>query len=276
VKSGTWNVENERIYSALSTQHSTLNAPLTPDSSLAADFLKISVADTGIGIAAEDQVRIFQPFEQVDGSLTRSYEGTGLGLILVKSMAELHGGGVAVESEPGKGSTFTVWLPYAPAGHDADADESDTKSDVEPEVEFDPPVLSQLHASLQQEHVTDARPLALIVDDDFGSAELMHLKLESLGIRSERAATAEGALHWLHAYKADLIVLDVMLPLASGWELLEELKQQHRDDIPVIIASAVAEDYPDKGLSYGVAAMLQKPVDKQALQKALADLGFAA
>ncbi len=78
-------------------------------------FLEIRVTDTGIGIAEEDHEKIFRPFEQVDGSMSRHYEGTGLGLILVKSMVELHGGTVAVESELDKGSTFTVWLPYKPS-----------------------------------------------------------------------------------------------------------------------------------------------------------------
>ena len=75
-------------------------------------FLEIAVTDTGIGIAAADQARLFQPFTQIDSTLGRQYEGTGLGLVMVKQLAELHGGGVAMQSAPGKGSTFTVWLPW--------------------------------------------------------------------------------------------------------------------------------------------------------------------
>ncbi len=71
----------------------------------------LSVTDTGIGIAAEDQARLFQPFTQVDVSLARRHEGTGLGLALTRRLVELHGGSLAVESAPGTGSTFTIVLP---------------------------------------------------------------------------------------------------------------------------------------------------------------------
>ncbi len=79
------------------------------------EFLEISVADTGIGISAEHQERLFSAFTQIDSSLARHYEGTGLGLALVKRLTELHGGAVGLESTPGQGSTFRVWLPYRPA-----------------------------------------------------------------------------------------------------------------------------------------------------------------
>jgi signal transduction histidine kinase len=78
---------------------------------LAPGFFEFSVSDTGIGIAEEDLPRMFVPFEQLDGSLARKYEGTGLGLSMVKRLAELHGGTVGVSSELGKGSRFTVRLP---------------------------------------------------------------------------------------------------------------------------------------------------------------------
>ena len=81
-------------------------------------FLEIAVTDTGIGISAADQARLFQPFTQIDSTLGRQYEGTGLGLVMVKQLAELHGGGVAMQSTPGKGSTFTVWLPWRMAAED--------------------------------------------------------------------------------------------------------------------------------------------------------------
>ncbi len=75
-------------------------------------YLEMAVSDTGIGVSAVDQLRLFQPFTQIDSTLARHYEGTGLGLVMVKRLAELHGGAVAMQSEPGKGSTFTVWLPW--------------------------------------------------------------------------------------------------------------------------------------------------------------------
>jgi len=74
-------------------------------------FLKISIGDNGIGIPADGLERLFKPFSQIDAGLSRRFEGTGLGLAVVKALAELHGGAVAVESAPGEGSCFAVWLP---------------------------------------------------------------------------------------------------------------------------------------------------------------------
>jgi signal transduction histidine kinase len=79
-------------------------------------FLTIRVSDTGIGINETDRSRLFQPFVQLDSGLARKYEGTGLGLALVKQMVDLHGGVVTLSSEPGQGSEFTVWLPHLEAG----------------------------------------------------------------------------------------------------------------------------------------------------------------
>jgi signal transduction histidine kinase len=82
------------------------------------DFLEISVTDNGIGISPEGLSQLFKPFSQVDSSLSRKYEGTGLGLAMVKLLAELHGGAVAAESAVGEGSRFTVWLPVRPHHHE--------------------------------------------------------------------------------------------------------------------------------------------------------------
>src|SRR5207244_4455537 len=78
-------------------------------------FLKISVSDTGMGIAPDELERLFKPFSQIDSGLARKFEGTGLGLAMVKLLSELHGGAVAVESAQGKGSTFSVWIPLRQA-----------------------------------------------------------------------------------------------------------------------------------------------------------------
>lgn len=84
-------------------------------------YLVLAVQDSGIGIAPEDMQRLFQPFVQLDGSLTRKYEGTGLGLALVRRLAEMHGGFVSVESAPGRGALFMVWLPWRAAAAGADS-----------------------------------------------------------------------------------------------------------------------------------------------------------
>jgi signal transduction histidine kinase len=83
-----------------------------------AHYLEIAVCDTGIGISEQDKARLFQPFIQIDSTLAREYEGTGLGLVMVRRLAELQGGSVALHSVQGQGSTFTVWLPWR---HSADS-----------------------------------------------------------------------------------------------------------------------------------------------------------
>jgi signal transduction histidine kinase len=81
-----------------------------------AEFLQIRVTDSGIGIPPERLMHLFEPFSQIDSGLSRRFEGTGLGLVIVKRLAELHGGAVAVESTVGEGSCFTIWLPFRPVG----------------------------------------------------------------------------------------------------------------------------------------------------------------
>ncbi|MDQ6965505.1 MAG: response regulator, partial [Mariprofundaceae bacterium] len=241
------------------------SSPLTPQPLLNGDVLEISVSDTGIGIAKADLERIFMPFEKVDGSMSRRYEGTGLGLILIKSMVELHGGGVSVESEPDKGSTFTVRVPYR-----------QTSCEAETPIQPCYAAPTAHHEPESAQMASDQRPLALIVEDDYGSAEVMRLNLENNGLQSQRAATAEGALHWLATHKPDLIVLDIMLPLINGLDFLAILKKHnHGSDIPVIVASSAADENKQKAYSLGAAAILQKPVDIKTLAGALAELGFA-
>lgn len=214
-------------------------------------YLEISVTDTGPGIRAEDQKRLFQSFVQLDGGLARQHEGTGLGLALVKRLAELHGGAVGLESRPGEGARFSVWLPYrdAPTSDAADKPESNTQA-------------LQLPAA----------PAALIIEDDPYAVRLIALQLSEAGFRSMSAPTAEAALSRLEKMPLpDLITLDIMLPGMDGWELLGELKRRPQySNIPVVIISIVADK--DKGISLGAAGVLQKPFTQGELVSALANM----
>jgi len=222
------------------------------------NFLEISVTDTGIGISREDQEKLFQPFTQVDSSLSRKFEGTGLGLVMVKRLAELHGGMVAVESEEGRGSTFTIWLPYR--GTDGVEDEK---------------VSRPVGAMADVEPGEDA-PLVLIIEDDDHAADLMRMQLEGEGYRSFRVATAEGGLDWLKANTPDLISLDILLPGMDGWDFLTEMeKRETVASIPVVIVSIVAEGNERKAFSLGASSVLQKPVSKKQLIEAISVLGFS-
>ena len=203
-------------------------------------YLKLSVSDTGIGISEENIDKLFRPFEQIDGSLTREFEGTGLGLSLVKAMAELHGGFVTVVSTPGEGSTFSVYLPYkeAEAGN---------------------------------------KPLVLIIDDDPNAIELTDKQLNSLGYRSRSVKSAEEALVWLgENERPTWIVLDELLPGMQGMEFLERLKNENEyaeyNDIPVIVISIKGSDVAQQYYQNGAFSVMDKPVSKEGLKQIILQL----
>jgi PAS domain S-box-containing protein len=217
-----------------------------------AEFLMISVKDNGIGISPDALESLFKPFTQVESGLARKFEGTGLGLVMVKLLAELHGGTVAVESDTGKGSCFTVWLPFRAA-----------KSRV----------ATATPASPRAPVRRDA-PTALVVEDDKKSAELIRLQLEAEGFVVLHAETAEAGLALAQQQPLSLITLNVMLPEVDGWEFLRKLKEipdLHR--IPVVIISILADRA--KGFALGAAAVMQKPIARQELFDLLVELGLS-
>ncbi len=218
-------------------------------------FIQIAITDTGIGIEAQDITRLFQPFVQVESTLSRRFEGTGLGLALVRKLSELHSGAVAVTSTPGEGSTFTVWLQYKTNLIDAALATTETGE------------------SIRQLVPTDS-PHVLVLEDDDRAADLIRLQLEADNCRVTRAATAEIALALLvDSSPPDLITLDILLPGMNGWEFLTTLKANPKlAHIPVVILSIVADS--NRGLSLGAAQVLQKPVSADDLQTALGKLGF--
>lgn len=227
---------------------------------LEGEFLEISVSDNGIGISKQDQQRLFQAFSQLDSSLSRKHEGTGLGLVMVKKLAELHGGNVRLQSEEGKGSTFTVWLPCRV--------EARTAAGRQPAPEAYPSEAVLLSGP----DSPASAPLVLVVEDNDKAAELMRLQLEEAGYRIMRAASGQQALEMLAENRPDLITLDIIMEGMDGWELLARLKQ-HPDyaRLPVVIVSIVADK--KRGFSLGASQVLQKPIRKQALLAAIAETG---
>ncbi len=215
------------------------------------EFLKFSVTDSGIGISPEELTRLFKPFSQVDSGLSRRFEGTGLGLAMVKLLAELHGGTVALETAVGEGSCFTVWLPLRAAPDTAPIEAKITVAPGAP--------------------VADGAPTALVVEDDFKSAELIRVQLEAEGFRVLHAVSAEDALVLATQQPLSLITLDIMLPEIDGWEFLSQLQRvpllMH---IPVVIISIVADR--NKGFALGAAAVLQKPISRKDLHDSLVAL----
>jgi len=205
------------------------------------------VWDTGIGIKPEDRVRIFDEFQQVEATAAKEYEGTGLGLALAKKFVELHGGRIWVESEPGKGSTFTFTLPL-----------------VEPTAR-PVPVGAEQEATKQ--------PVALVVEDDSRTRELLRFSLSREGFRVEEAAAGEDVTAKARALQPVLITLDILLPKKDGWEVLRELKEDRATrDIPVMIVSIV--DEAERGFSLGAAEYILKPFDREDFLRRLAKHSF--
>ena len=219
-----------------------------------AQFIEISATDTGIGISPEGLERLFRPFSQIDSGLARRFEGTGLGLALVKLLAELHGGSVAVESGVGEGSRFKVWLPVRPAG------------------------ASRAGTPAQGVHVIDAEPstaarTALVVEDDYKSAELIRVQLEAEGFEVLHAASGEAALILAVQQPLTLITLDILLPGMDGWEFLDRVRQLPTlSAVPVVITSILADQ--KNSFALGAAAVIQKPVARQELYETLVNLGL--
>ena len=216
-------------------------------------FLKISVIDSGIGVTAEGLERLFRPFSQIDAGLSRRFEGTGLGLAVVKVLAELHGGAVAVESAVGEGSCFTVWLPLR---------ESEAAALTSEKAPATPPVQPVATAGI-----------ALLVEHDFKAAECIRVQLEAEGFKVLHADCAEAALVLATQQPLSLITLDILLPNMDGWEFLVRLKQvPELRCIPVVIVSIVAD--ANKGCSLGAAAVMQKPISRLELYDALVGLSL--
>jgi signal transduction histidine kinase/DNA-binding response OmpR family regulator len=208
--------------------------------------VRFTVWDTGIGIAPDDLEKLFKPFVQLDSRLAREYSGTGLGLSLVMGLAELHGGSVAVESTPGKGSRFSILMPWTPA-----------EETTPVPGRYPPPVV--IPAAISQ---------MLTVEDSPIAAEQLTQYLTELGIKNDVISQGGGAVERALAVRPDVILLDLLLPDISGWEVLKQLKADRRTtDIPVIIVSVV--DERARADELGVAGYLVKPVAFSDLQEAL-------
>jgi signal transduction histidine kinase/CheY-like chemotaxis protein len=218
------------------------------------DFLEICVSDSGIGISKENMAKLFQAFSQIDSSLARKFEGTGLGLAMVKQLAELHGGAVAVASAQGEGARFAAWLPLRTQDQVSASPPPNMGIAVQPSGE-------------RREYV------ALVVEDDVLAADLIRLLLEAEGFTVIHAGSAEAALELASHHTFTLITLDIQLPGIDGWEFLHRIRENNAlAHVPVVIIAGEADS--SLALVGGVASVLQKPVSRAQLKSALANLGL--
>ncbi|HLB18666.1 MAG TPA: response regulator, partial [Gaiellaceae bacterium] len=250
--------------------------------------LEFTVEDTGIGIPHDKLRLIFEAFQQADGTTSRRYGGTGLGLSISREIARLLGGEIHVESELGKGSRFTLFLPatYRPSDHPHTADafeeavvfstDSDENGNAPAPMfpaqpELDPALLLPSDVRDDRDDIQDSDRVVLIVEDD---PELARTELEvarDRGFKGIVAVRGDSGLALAHEFKPDAIILDMKLPVMDGWTVLDRLKH-HPDTrhIPVHIVSA--GDGRQNALKAGAVAFLEKPISKEGLEETFGEI----
>ncbi len=204
-----------------------------------------TVWDTGIGIAPEHLERLFKPFSQIDGGLNRRHDGTGLGLSLVMRLAEMHGGSVAVASEVGQGSRFTITLPRLTSVHSVTSPAA--------------PATPAAPAS------DDVPHWALVIEDSLTAADQIARYLSEMSMQSVISTRGRDAVNQALDIKPDIILLDILLNDISGWSILQALKADPRTQhIPVVVVSVI--DEPKQAEALGAVASLVKPISRAQLQ----------
>lgn len=226
------------------TDHGTIALDL--DQNDRDGYIRFRVSDTGIGISEKQQQNLFFEFSQADASIARKYGGTGLGLAITHRFVQLMRGQISVQSEPGKGSIFTVQLPTQVV---LDA----TKLARPTSANDDSPAGSRIY-----------QDTILVIDDDASVRDLMSRSLSKSGFRVVVASNGEEGLRLAKQEKPLVITLDVVMPEFDGWSVLKKLKSDPAlAEIPVIIVTIV--DNEPMGLDLGAASYLVKPVDRDRL-----------
>jgi CheY-like chemotaxis protein/signal transduction histidine kinase len=226
-----------------------------------------SVSDTGIGIPLDKQRIIFEAFQQADASTSRRYGGTGLGLAISRELAALLGGEIQLKSNPGEGSTFTLYLPIAYVGANPPARKPDQQHAQAPTLPASRAPSAE-RVPDDRNDIEDGDPVLLIVEDDPHYARVVAGLAKDQGLKVLVAMTGAEALELARAYKPTAVSLDVFLPDMLGWTVLSRLKQEPSlRHIPVQMLTL--DEDRQHGLARGAYDFVSKPVAAEDLSASI-------
>jgi PAS domain S-box-containing protein len=243
----------------------SVNDPLSFPRNLSIESpIAFSISDTGIGIPEEAQGNLFQAFKQVDGSISKKYGGTGLGLNIAKKLAQKLGGEISLTSTLNKGSTFVLFIP-----------EKIPKKDIisqEPKHQERKP--NPVHITFEDDraHLTENDKIFLIIEDDHSFAKILIDSCHKKGLKCLIFTSGEEGMLNAIKYQPEIIALDLNLPDVLGLQVLQQLKTNPgTSSIPVLVVT-VLEEKRETALKLGASYFLSKPVVPETLEEILTDV----
>jgi len=239
----------------ISLEASVLTLDITQDSDQADGYVRIDISDTGIGIATKNISKLFEPFFQIDSALNRQYEGTGLGLPIVKKIVEMHGGRVIVTSELGTGSCFTIDIPYKIA-YSAPSQSHQNSNGI------------AVGQGSSQDVPTSK---ILLVEDNEANIMTVFSYLDAKGYEVTIARNGQEALDLLESLQPDLILMDMQMPIMDGLQATKRIRQISAfANTPIIAFTALAMPSDiDICLAAGANSYISKPVKLRELTQAI-------
>ncbi|NEE10599.1 HAMP domain-containing protein, partial [Streptomyces sp. SID7499] len=253
------------------------------------DVIAFTVSDTGIGIAPEKLPVIFEAFQQADGTTNRKYGGTGLGLSISREIAGLLGGRIVAESEPGKGSTFTLYVPVVSPGHTAPAPLPENRADLPLPLQPNTGSFPVAHdtddawpSPTKLEAWTTGRPgrilagrRVLIVDDDIRNVFALTHVLGRVGMNVLYAENGREGIETLErSPDVELVLMDIMMPEMDGYETISAIRRTPRwTGLPIVALTAKAMPGDrEKSIARGANDYVPKPVDIDGLLTVVCEL----
>ncbi|HRB40862.1 MAG TPA: response regulator, partial [Bacteroidia bacterium] len=248
------------------------------------DIIAISVTDSGIGIPVEKQKQVFEAFKQADNSTSRKYGGTGLGLTISREIVQILGGEIVLESTPGKGSTFTVFIPFfasCESTHDTPVKKVITQAETEKQenIKHESPLISTIVSKFPDDDFTDDRnfitpfdKVILILEKDITFLKTLIDYCHIFNYKAIASQNGETGILLAKNYQPHVIIVDHNLPDIDGGTLLKNIRSEQKlSHIPIHI---ISELKPTEGLinEFNITAYHHKPLNKKQLENVMNEL----